>query len=111
MNNIKMGPKLIASFLFLAALTAFMGIYTILSLQKVSLATDIMYDTGAVPLGVLVATQDQVQDLQVSARDWRLAKSPQQRAAIMKHIDSVNNGVNETVGKQMESADEKGKAA
>jgi len=53
MSNIKMGPKLIASFLFLAALAAFMGIRTISSLKTVSKATDIMYDTGAVPLGVL----------------------------------------------------------
>ncbi|GBU26280.1 methyl-accepting chemotaxis protein [Fibrobacteria bacterium R8-3-H12] len=104
MKNIKIGAKLIVSFLFLAALTAFMGIYTIKSLEEVNEATNVMYAKGAVPLGVFVTTSDQIQELRVMARDWRLAKTNDKREAILKELDAINNSINETVAEQMKTA-------
>ncbi|GBU26282.1 methyl-accepting chemotaxis protein [Fibrobacteria bacterium R8-3-H12] len=103
MKNIKIGAKLIASFLFLAALTAFMGIYTIESLKEVDKATDVMYEKGAVPLGIFVATSNQVQELRIQALYWRLSKSNEKRDAILKGMDAINNNINETVGEQMKT--------
>jgi len=40
MKSVKIGSRLFISFLFIAALTAFMGIYLIMSLRTVSEATD-----------------------------------------------------------------------
>jgi len=100
MKNIKIGPKLIASFLFLAALTAFMGIYTIGSLKKVNEATDVMYDKGAVPLGAFVVTALEVQELRLATCDWRTAKTPEKRARIMKNLDDINNRLNNSIYEQ-----------
>jgi methyl-accepting chemotaxis protein len=103
MKNIKIGPKLIASFLFIAALAAFMGIYAIDNLKKVSHATDVMYEKGAVPLGVFVSTSDQIQELRVVARNWRLAKTAEERAAILNTLDIINGEINKTVEEQMKT--------
>jgi len=112
MKNIKIGAKLIVSFLFLAALTAFMGIYTIQSLREVSDATNVMYDKGAVPLGVFVDMSDDIQEMRVEAQHWRLAKTQEKRDNILKRIDSLNNGVNKNVEEQMQTAlTDAGKAA
>ncbi len=111
MKNIKIGAKLIASFLFLAALTAFMGIYTIESLKKLDRATDVMYEVGAVPLGIFVSMSEKVQELRVQARDWRIAKSNDKRAAILKNLDEFNNGINETAEQQMKTASPQGAEA
>ncbi len=112
MKNIKIGPKLIVSFLFLAALTAFMGIYTIESLKTVSKATDVMYDKGAVPLGIFVATSNQVQELRIQALYWRLATTQQRRDEILKNLDNINNEINKTVAEQMKTVlTEAGKGA
>ena len=100
MKNIKIGPKLIASFLFLAALTAFMGIYTIGSLKKVNEATDVMYDKGAVPLGAFVVTALEVQELRLATCNWRTAKTPEKRTAIMKNLDDINNRLNNSIYEQ-----------
>jgi len=104
MKNIKIGAKLILSFLFLAVLTAFMGIYSIKSLKEVSEATDIMYDKGAVPLGVFVDMSDDIQELRVEAQHWRLAKTQAKRDEILKKADDLNNGVNKNVEEQMKTA-------
>ncbi|MDR2554591.1 MAG: methyl-accepting chemotaxis protein, partial [Fibromonadaceae bacterium] len=103
MKNVKIGPKLIISFLFIAALAAFMGIYAINSLKEVSLATDVMYEKGAVPLGVFVTTSDQIQELRVVARNWRLAKTPEKRAEVLKELDAINEEINKTVEEQMKT--------
>jgi methyl-accepting chemotaxis protein len=104
MKNIKIGAKLILSFLFLAALTAFMGIYTIKSLERVSEATDVMYGKGAVPLGVFVEMSNNIQEMRVEAQHWRLAKTQAKRDGIFKNIDSLNDGINKNVKEQMETA-------
>jgi len=108
MKNIKIGAKLIASFLFLAALTAFMGIYTIESLKKVDLATNVMYEVGAVPLGVFVSMSEEVQELRVQAREWRLAKTQAKRDEIIKKLDNINNEINKTVEEQIKTASAQG---
>ena len=100
MKNIKIGVKLIASFLFLAVLTAFMGIYSINSLKKLDEATDIMYEKGAVPLGVFVITAEEVQELRLAASNWRLAKTPEQRAIILKNIDDINRRLDNSIHEQ-----------
>jgi len=91
MKSVKIGVRLLVSFIFIAALTAFMGIYLITSLRAVSEATDIMYDKGAVPLGFFVTTADKMQELQAKMRDWRLANTFEQRAAILKEVDEIND--------------------
>jgi methyl-accepting chemotaxis protein len=110
MSNIKIGPKLIASFLFVAALTAFMGIYLGKSLDTVDEQADLLYEKGSVPLGMLGMVAQFAQETRVQIREWRLAKMPQERAAAVKIIKENNELVRDLIRKQTDlAASEEGK--
>jgi len=102
MKNVKIGTKLVLSFLFIAALTAFMGIYLIRSLEALDEEIDILYDKGAVPLGLLVKTAGQVQELRLDIRRWQLAKTDEGRAAQIKAMEETYNTIKELISKQKE---------
>jgi len=87
MKNVKIGPKLIASFLFTAALSAFLGIYLINELKTLSSQTATIYERGAVPLGFIIETANDAQELRVQTRAWWMATTPEKRAATLKIID------------------------
>ena len=102
MKNIKIGTKLVLSFLFTAALTAFMGIYLIKSLETLDDETDILYEKGAVPLGMLVKTGEQAQELRIDIRRWQLAKTNESRNALIKSMDETESLMKELISKQKE---------
>jgi methyl-accepting chemotaxis protein len=102
MKNIKIGPKLIASFLFIAALTAFMGIYLLNSIKALDRQANLLYEKGAVPLGLLVKTAEQAQELCVNIRRWQLAKTDKNRTAIIKDMGESYAIVKEVISKQRE---------
>ena len=102
MKNIKIGPKLIVSSLFTAALMAFMGIYTMKSLTTINGETDMLYENGAVPLGILVKTAYLLQETRISVRHWQIAKTDQERAAALKSIDDVHADIKGLLSKQKE---------
>jgi methyl-accepting chemotaxis protein len=104
MSNIKIGPKLIVSFLFIAILTAAMGIYLIRTIRSVDDQTDLIYEKGAVPLGMLVRAADQIQETRVQLRNWRLAKTDEQRANALKIGDGAVVEIMDLVVKQRELA-------
>jgi len=102
MKNIKIGPKLITAFLFIAALTAFMGIYLIESLETLDRESDFLYDKGAVPLGILVKTAEQVQELRIDIRRWQLAKNTEGRLSLVNDMNQTHIAVKELINKQKE---------
>ncbi|MCL1955869.1 MAG: methyl-accepting chemotaxis protein [Fibromonadales bacterium] len=102
MKNIKIGPKLTISFLFIAALTAFLGIYLIDSLETLDGETDFLYEKGAVPLGMLVKTAEQVQELRIDIRRWQLAKTDDGRANLINDMNKTHVAVKELISKQKE---------
>jgi len=102
MKNIKIGPKLIASFLFVAVLTAFMGIYLIQSLETLNEESSFLYEKGAVPLGMLVKIAEQGQELRTDIRRWQLARTNENRAAIVQSIDETHIAMKELINKQKE---------
>jgi methyl-accepting chemotaxis protein len=104
MNNIKIGPKLIVSFLFIAALMAAMGIYLIRAIRSVDDQTDLIYQKGAVPLGMLVRAADQIQETRVQLRNWRLAKTDEARANALKIGDEAVVEIMDLIVKQRELA-------
>jgi len=83
MKNIRIGSKLIASFLLIAALTAFMGMYLRMSIKELNVETNLLYEKGAVPLGMLVKTAEQAQELNVNLMRWQLAKTNEGRAKVI----------------------------
>jgi len=100
MKNIKMGPKLIVSFMFIAAMVALMGAYIIDGLKTLSERTKLMYQKGMVPLEFLVETSQQVQKMHMDAQRWQFAKTNESRAAYLKSIDDSYAVLKENIAKQ-----------
>ncbi|MDR2593417.1 MAG: methyl-accepting chemotaxis protein [Fibromonadaceae bacterium] len=102
MKNIKIGPKLMVSFLFLAAITAAMGIYLIGSLNTLDEETHFLYEKGTIPLGMLVKTAEQVQELRIDIRRWQLARTDESRLALVKAMDETHIAVKDLINRQKE---------
>jgi methyl-accepting chemotaxis protein len=102
MKNLKIGPKLIISFLFIAALTAFLGIYLLDSLETLDEETNFLHEKGTVPLGILVKTAEQVQELRIDVRRWQLAKNTEGRLSLINDMNQTHITVKELINKQKE---------
>jgi methyl-accepting chemotaxis protein len=102
MSNIKVGTRLIVSFLSTAALTAFIGIYLLESLKTLEEQTEFLHKKGSVPLGMLVETAEKAQIMRVQAREWRLAKTDGARAAALKTLDEAHIAIKDLIAKQRE---------
>jgi len=100
MKNIKMGPKLVASFMFIAAMAAFMGTYIIDSLKKLDEHTKLMYEKGMVPLEFLIKTAQQAQEMRMDIQRWQFAKTSESRAARIKSLDSIYAVLKDNISKQ-----------
>jgi methyl-accepting chemotaxis protein len=100
MKNIKIGSKLIISFLFIAAIMAFMGAYLINSLKTLDKHTKLIYEEGMVPLELIVEASQQIQELRMSIQRWQVAKTNEERAAAVKTIGESYAILKEVVAKQ-----------
>ncbi|MDR2583105.1 MAG: methyl-accepting chemotaxis protein [Fibromonadaceae bacterium] len=87
MKNIKIGLKLIISFLFIVATMTFMGVFLIDSLKKLNEHTKLIYEEGMVPLEFLVETAQQTQEMRMNIQRWQFAKTNEERAFIIRNID------------------------
>jgi len=102
LRNIEIGYKLMASFLLIAALTTFIGIYAIESLKNLEERTRIIYEKGAVPLGLFVTTADEINKLALQARNWRLSKTDAGRNTALKILDETHNNLKNLIARQKE---------
>jgi len=100
MKNIKIGPKLITSFMFIVALTVFMGVYLAVSLRHLNESNAETYEKTVVPLGLLVQTADLVQEIRVQSREMRLAETDENRAAALRKIDEAHATIKELIEQQ-----------
>jgi methyl-accepting chemotaxis protein len=100
MKNIKLGPKLIVSFLFTAILTAFMGIYLIEKLKYVDGNSEEIYEKALIPLGLLAETGYLAQEMRIQAREWKLAKTDEGRVAALKTLDGLNAALKDLIEQQ-----------
>jgi len=102
MEDIKIGIKLITSFLLTAVMTAVMGIYLINSLKTIGGQTSIIYEKGAVPLGSFINIADQMQDMRLQVREWRLAKTSEKRTAALRTIGEKHAILKKSIIEQKE---------
>jgi len=100
MKNIKIGLKLIVSFLFIAATMAFMGAYLINNLKILDKGTKLIYEEGMVPLELLVEASQQTQELNMNIQRWQFAKTNEERAAIVKAIEGAYALLKDIIAKQ-----------
>jgi methyl-accepting chemotaxis protein len=100
MKNIKIGSKLIISFLFIVAMMIFMGAYLVDSLKTLNRHTKLMYEKGMVPLELLVKISQQTQEMRMEIQRWQFAKTNADRAARIKAIDESYAVLKNIVEKQ-----------
>jgi methyl-accepting chemotaxis protein len=100
MKNIKIGPKLMASFLFIATLTAFMGIYLIDNIKEINKNSADQYEKATAPLGLLVKIAEQTQEIRIQVMYWRIATADEGRAAALKAVDNSQLAIRELINKQ-----------
>ena len=69
LDNIKMGPKLIGSYLLLAALAAVVGVVGIRDIKLIDDADTVLYEKMTVPLGEMGDIMQLFQRQRVNVRD------------------------------------------
>jgi len=102
MKNVKISTRLTGAFLLIAAMAAFMGIYLVDALKVLKDQTDILDQKGAIPLGYLVRTADNVQEMRVQARGWKFATTNEERAANLIGMNKAHATAIELINKQIE---------
>ncbi len=75
LDNIKMGPKLIAAFLITAALSVILGIFAINKMQEASAADLLLYQNGVVPLADWMEVSNATYRIRANVRDIMLGKN------------------------------------
>ena len=75
LDNIKMGPKLIAAFLITAALSVILGIFAINKMQEASAADLLLYQNGVVPLADWMVVSNATYRIRANVRDIMLGKN------------------------------------
>jgi len=102
LRDIEIGYKLMTSFLLIAALTTFIGIYAIESLKSLEGRTRLIYEKGVVPLSLFVITSDEINKLCLQARNWRLSKTDEGRDGALKIFDAAHANLKDIIAKQRE---------
>jgi len=104
MKNVKIFVKTIFSFMLVAVLSGIMGIYLISHLNKMEERDIMLYERGAVPLGLLVKTAEQAIFMQAHKGDIRLASTVEERNAGMKAIEENQSVLREVIKGQIDAA-------
>jgi len=99
-NNIKVGTKLIAAFLIATALTVAMGIYSFTELRRLDENSKIIYEKATIPLGLLVQSVEMLQEIRLQVREWKIAKTDEERAAALRALDDANFTLNKLIAEQ-----------
>ncbi|MCL2282543.1 MAG: MCP four helix bundle domain-containing protein, partial [Fibromonadales bacterium] len=88
MKNVKMGPKLIASYLLITFMAVCICIYLLFELSKVNEGTTELYEKAVVPLINLMNSERIVQEFRIEARE-ALSATPEERRSILRKKDSL----------------------
>ncbi|MDR2555197.1 MAG: methyl-accepting chemotaxis protein [Fibromonadaceae bacterium] len=102
MKNVKISTRLIGAFLLISFMTAFMGLYLMDSFHVLKGQTDTLDQKGVAPLGYLVRTADNVQEMRVQARGWKFARTSEERAASLIGMNKAHATATELINKQIE---------
>ena len=90
MKNVKIGVKMLVSYLIIALIVIVMGIYLRLDISTLSSDVSKMHDNGAVPLSNLLDTTGEIYKIRMAA--WRLLaignQTPEARRDIIRDIDT-----------------------
>jgi len=105
MKNIKIGQKLIGAFLIIAAVTAVLGFYLRNVVNNISDLDTKLFQQGIVPFTLLVTSAEQMQELRVSLRDWKIAQTDEQRTVALRNMNDAHKLLSEAINKQIPLTD------
>jgi len=89
MKNVKMGPKLILSYLLITLMAACTSIFLLNELSKVNDGTTELYEKAVLPIINLLNSERMVQQMRVEARNVLNAHSPEEMHTILRTKDSL----------------------
>jgi len=93
MKNIKMGPKLIASYLMITFMAVCTCIFLLYELSLTNKGTTELFANGVKPLVNLMNAERIVQQTRMELRNVLLAETPEERTKIKKVKDSLVNAM------------------
>lgn len=87
--NLKIGAKLILSFIFVASFIIIVGYASISNLQSINTNSENMYHKQAVPIGDLVVIVDNFQITRVCSRDFIISDDPKEWVVYRERLESA----------------------
>ena len=96
LNNLKTNVKLIGSFLFIAVITAIVGIVGIYYLRQIDAADTKLYQNQLVPIGQLANLATAFQRTRVNLRDLLLATTPEEGQTYVSTIKELATEIDQT---------------
>ena len=96
-GNIRIAPKLLASFLIIAILSTLMGGYAVLSLQETSKATEGMYTGILQPAKDSFSSLSSFQELRMQARQLVLEENPAMMSALHAQLNGNKTSISSSL--------------
>jgi methyl-accepting chemotaxis protein len=97
LNKIKIGPKLIGGFLFVAAIALFIGIFGIQKMKTIDNADTLLYTNMTIPLGDLIYVAAPFHQVRVNIRDMIRANDQETINIKIERIDELSNIISEHI--------------
>jgi len=98
-KNLKVGTKLIASFLIVAAIAAVVGILGIATMRKIDAAGAKMYERITLPLGDLAFMSTSFQRVRINVRDAVESKDEKEIRANLEKVAALRREIGERADK------------
>jgi len=89
MKNIKMGPKLITSYMLIAFMTLGTCIFLLGELSEVNDGTTELYEEAVLSIINLLNSERIIQELRIENRNALQAETPEERSVIQRRKDSL----------------------
>jgi methyl-accepting chemotaxis protein len=89
MDSIKMGPKLIGSYLLIVAMAVFVSIYLLYQLSEEKDSIELLYDGGVMSLNNMALSARVVNFMRITAYQAVLSDSKDKRLKLQKDMDSL----------------------
>lgn len=96
LKNVRIGTRLISSYLLIAALTGVVGLFGTVQIRTIDNADTLLYERMTVPLGHVNEMSTYFQRLRVAVRDLLIAENELERKAQRDNVFSLQEQFNKT---------------
>ncbi|MBN1991003.1 MAG: MCP four helix bundle domain-containing protein [Bacteroidales bacterium] len=96
LRDVKIGTRLISSYLLIAALTGVVGLFGTVQIRTIDNADTLLYERMTVPLGHVNEMSTYFQRLRVAVRDLLIAENELERKAQRDNVFSLQEQFNKT---------------